>query len=348
MSALHDPQPMDAVPAPHPSQPSAPTEPSVTALDYINHQLELEKEAREILPYSFETCTYSMGPLRQPVYACPTHSPGAALCYSCSISCHPTCTLVELFTKRNIQCDCGTTRVPNVPCTLRSNATNEEPCKGNKYCHNYQGRFCACDKDYDINKETGTMYQCYLGDACNEDWFHDKCIVGLPPGFPAPSTFTHFICWLCVQKNPWLRNYAGTPGFLPAVIKRDLVSKEDYEKADALLAQPRILPEPSVLEPEIKPQPSSSEDINTPLSPAHQPSSPTSSRAPSILDMGERALSTMDRVKAIEGVMAYNHIKEKVKDFLAPFAKEGKEVGAEDVRRYFEKLRGDGWGGVNG
>ena len=49
----------------------------------------------------------------------------------------------------------------------------------------------------------------------------------------------------------------------------------------------------------------------------------------------------MDRVKAIEGVMAYNHIKDKVKDFLAPFARDGKEVGAEDVRKYFEMLRGD-------
>lgn len=40
---------------------------SVTAMDYINRQLELEKEARELMPYSFETCTYTMGPLRQPV-----------------------------------------------------------------------------------------------------------------------------------------------------------------------------------------------------------------------------------------------------------------------------------------
>lgn len=42
-------------------------EQSVTASEYIQRQLELEKQAREIMPYSFETCTYSMGPLRQPV-----------------------------------------------------------------------------------------------------------------------------------------------------------------------------------------------------------------------------------------------------------------------------------------
>ena len=64
--------------------------------------------------------------------------------------------------------------------------------------------------------------------------------------------------------------------------------------------------------------------------------------------MGERALSTMDRVKAIEGVMAYNHMKEKVREFLKPFAEGGGVVGAEDVRAYFEKLRGEGSGGGKG
>jgi len=61
----------------------------------------------------------------------------------------------------------------------------------------------------------------------------------------------------------------------------------------------------------------------------------------SLLERGEAALSNMDRVRAIEGVMAYNQLRDKVKDFLKPFAETGTEVGAEDVKRYFEKLRGD-------
>jgi E3 ubiquitin-protein ligase UBR7 len=61
----------------------------------------------------------------------------------------------------------------------------------------------------------------------------------------------------------------------------------------------------------------------------------------SLLDRGEAALNAMDRVRAIEGVMAYNHLKDKVKAFLQPFAESGKVVGAEDVRKYFEQLRGD-------
>lgn len=49
----------------------------------------------------------------------------------------------------------------------------------------------------------------------------------------------------------------------------------------------------------------------------------------------------MDRVRAIEGVMAYNHLKENLKTFLKPFAESGQPVGAEDVKAYFQKLRGD-------
>ena len=61
----------------------------------------------------------------------------------------------------------------------------------------------------------------------------------------------------------------------------------------------------------------------------------------SLLDRGEAALSNVDRVRAIEGVMVYNHLKDKVKAFLQPFAESGQLVGAEDIKAYFETLRGD-------
>ncbi|KAI5797449.1 hypothetical protein DFH27DRAFT_501918, partial [Peziza echinospora] len=462
---------------------------SVTAQEYIRRQLELEREAREVMPYSFETCTHPLGPLRQPVFACHTHSaPGkpAALCYSCSISCHGDCELVELFAKRDIVCDCGTSRIPAVPCSLRPGAASgDEPAKGNRYCHNYEGRFCACDSDYDVAKETGTMYQCLLGDACNEDWFHDACIVGekrveaedgdvdgdikmeadeeqasipaqaeggeeeeeedddedddRPPNFPAANTFEAFICWLCVAKHPWLRNYAGKPGFLPAVIKKDAIppppqakpepepnstddtkppldpssssdtstepttnsrkrkaspsggdDSGDTQMQDAkrvnvsppptststttstttppptittshttctlppptsphppttpislfLTHPPHLLPTPFCACPQhahpLLTSPHPEETYEPPLSPT-----PSSSNAPSILDMGERALNAIPRARAIDGVNAYIKMKEKVTEFLRPFAAEGREVGEEDVKEYFRRLRGD-------
>ena len=53
-------------------------------------------------------------------------------------------------------------------------------------------------------------------------------------------------------------------------------------------------------------------------------------------------------MRAIEGVMVYNHLKEKVKTFLQPFAESGQAVGAEDIKAYFEGLRGDEAGKMAG
>jgi len=46
-------------------------------------------------------------------------------------------------------------------------------------------------------------------------------------------------------------------------------------------------------------------------------------------------------LRNLEGVMAYNTLKAKVREFLQPFADEKRVVGADDVRKYFEELRGD-------
>lgn len=61
----------------------------------------------------------------------------------------------------------------------------------------------------------------------------------------------------------------------------------------------------------------------------------------SLLDRGERALSNMDRVKAIEGVMAFNNLKEKLTPFFKEFAESGKAISAEDIKAHFAKMRGD-------
>lgn len=39
----------------------------------------------------------------------------------------------------------------------------------------------------------------------------------LPPGFPAEDDFDHLLCYKCTTAFPWIKSYAGTPGFLPAV-----------------------------------------------------------------------------------------------------------------------------------
>lgn len=39
--------------------------------------------------------------------------------------------------------------------------------------------------------------------------------------------------------------------------------------------------------------------------------------------------------------MAYNHLKEQLKPFFQQFAESGEAIGAEDIKAYFAKLRGD-------
>jgi len=100
----------------------------------------------------------------------------------------------------------------------------------------------------------------------------------------------------------------------------------------------RLAPHPQLLEEEEVYEPPESSDGSEAAGAA---GSVHSAGSRSLLDRGEAALSNMDRVRAIEGVMAYNHLRDKVKDFLKPFAETGKVVGAEDIKKYFEKLRGD-------
>ncbi|OXV08470.1 hypothetical protein Egran_03768 [Elaphomyces granulatus] len=440
---------------------------SQTASEFIDSQLKLEADAREILPYSFDACTQPLGSLRQTLFSCltcnppPTNPNGdytpAAVCYSCSISCHGEHTLVELFRKRNFVCDCGTTRLPSTaPCTLRTDPEtgtkgihSQASTSANVYNHNFRNRFCGCGEEYDVLKEKGTMFQCLgLGSigtgGCGEDWWHPECLVGLPrglakakkeapeenddsapkeddedeiplpPGFPAEDGFDAFICYKCLDSNPWLKRYASTPGFLPPIHKDggltgpngsaapDVADGTDWEQTngskkrrlddnvegereskrmkedDASTSNginttdatskpkhasipsegprgsfslflkenfreylchcpdcyPNLVPHPQLREEE--------ESYEPPLSEAGDGANAGGSQGTgSLLERGEAALSNMDRVRAIEGVMVYNHLRDKVKEFLRPFAESGQAVGAEDIKAYFEKLRGD-------
>ena len=130
---------------------------------------------------------------------------------------------------------------------------SQTPAEGNTYNQNSQNRFCGCGEFYDAEEEKGTMFQC-LGltsekdGGCGEDWWHPECVVGLgrdwaraqaqiksgmsaeidgpndadadhplPPEFPDEDSFDTFICYKCVDVNPWIKQYAGTAGFLPPV-----------------------------------------------------------------------------------------------------------------------------------
>ena len=140
---------------------------------------------------------------------------------------------------------------------LKGPVHSQEAAEGNTYNQNFQNRFCGCGDLYDAHAEKGTMFQC-LGLAtekdggCGEDWWHPECVNGLgrgwakknkpeakqenavasageeeddtdvlPPGFPQEDDFETFMCYKCVETQPWIRRYAGSAGFLPPVYKQD-------------------------------------------------------------------------------------------------------------------------------
>lgn len=263
----------------------------------------------------------------------------------------------------------------------------------------------------------------------------------LPPGFPAEDDFEQLICFKCIDSTPWLKRYAGTPGFLPPVYRNGGIAKaaqtvqdqvssaetsksEDNSKKRKADDDEPVQEEPSAKrakeedaptqEPESSKLATINEEAPSPIpstnpvttnpTPATDSSKPKHASLPdsapeaslslfllenfhdrlcrcaecfpklapfpqlreeeetyepplsddgegghgagstgtgSLLERGEAALSNVDRVRAIEGAMIYNHLRDKVKDFLKPFAESGQAVSAEDIKGYFEKLRGD-------
>ena len=181
-------------------------------VEYINDQEALEKQAREQMPYDPNECTFAMGPLRQELYACLTCYRQTrqlnAVCYACSIRCHTSHDLVELFTKRSRTCDCGTSRVCG-PCLVRypqwskldaefqsenvsHRFTPDIPDSNNRYGHNFKGEFCHCNMPYNPLTDSN-MLQCIFGVKCDEDWYHEECIMGLRPGVVnrSPESVAH-------------------------------------------------------------------------------------------------------------------------------------------------------------
>lgn len=96
--------------------------------------------------------------------------------------------------------------------------------------------------------------------------------------------------------------------------------------------------------PLLKPHPQLLEEEDTyepPLSEGSQDDGGSTVGSGSIYDRGESALKNVDRVRAIEGVMAYNHLKDKLTPFFKQFAESGKAISAEDIKAHFAKMRGD-------
>ncbi|GAA6063129.1 hypothetical protein JCM10212_002332 [Sporobolomyces blumeae] len=206
------------------------------ASDVAAAQDALEAEARETLPFKFEECTYDLGYIRQPLYACLTCLNNGAVCAACSIACHADHELVELFNRRHFRCDCGTERLGAGSCCSISPRDDAPVNEENKYDANFHGQFCFCGQPYDPHTETDSMYQCLV---C-EDWVHHNCLFGTHSDDNAApldeDDFDMIICERCVRGNRGVRRiverYAGRDetGVLIITEKDEVVGRVSVAK----------------------------------------------------------------------------------------------------------------------
>jgi len=144
-----------------------------------------------------DKCTYHEGYISQPIYACGTCNKNTngetfGFCYGCSMSCHLHHEIYELFEKRNFRCDCATPKSVHA-CIL--NPKVEIVNNANQYNHNYEGLYCWCNQPYDHSSNV-VMIQCYL---C-QDWFHDTCILKDYPYKIPEEPDNDFVCKDCMLK----------------------------------------------------------------------------------------------------------------------------------------------------
>ncbi|EIM83733.1 uncharacterized protein STEHIDRAFT_170246 [Stereum hirsutum FP-91666 SS1] len=64
----------------------------------------------------------------------------------------------------------------------------------------------------------------------------------------------------------------------------------------------------------------------------------------SLEELGVRALSRIPRERALDGIRAFNDMRDSLVSFLRPFAQQGKIVAEDDIRGFFEEKR-QGQGG---
>ncbi|KAI8926977.1 hypothetical protein BC831DRAFT_497821 [Entophlyctis helioformis] len=330
---------------------------TLTAVEFLARQTQLEAAAAEALPDDFSVCSFSQGYVVQRVYSCRTCSLAAGR----PVGCHTTHHAVELFERRHFRCDCGTLRNASHRCELDSARTKADQTNAeNKYNHNFDGIFCVCNQVYDPDSETSAMFQCVM---C-QDWLHDRCI----PDLPDEDEFDEFICKACVAEYPFLAQY-DPDGTLGMFVRRDTNATDTaaavnangkralgVETADPAPVCPLASASGSTAKADATPRylfcredwrshlcrcdtclamySKSGIEYLVHKMKVYEPPKDESA-GDSLLDAGMKQLDRVDRVQAINGVHAYNRLKDRLMGFLRTFGETGKVVTKDDIDAFF-------------
>ncbi|EQC39148.1 hypothetical protein SDRG_03354 [Saprolegnia diclina VS20] len=288
-------------------------------------------------------CSYEHGYMRQFLHACLTCAPAgtaAGICLACSLTCHADHELVELYTKRHFRCDCGTSKFPNVPCTLYEgkDKTNGE----NAYGQNFGGLFCSCHRphpDPDWEGSDETMMQCIV---C-EDWYHEVHLFDEDGGATQepPASFDELICRDCMAKHGFLYKYidvaasetAMTPCRLPTTTPTTTSGPTFWQdgwrqrlcRCEACVRRYEDAKVAFLL------------DENDPLS-TYEANAKAAGE--DLITAGKKALvAKLSHTQQIEMAMGVAHMTSSLKDFLSDFAQSDRAVKAEDIHAFFETLQ---------
>lgn len=319
----------------------------LTAVEYIQQQQELYELAVETLPEDFSTCSFPEGHVKQRVYSCLTCASTEAgeyvgVCYSCFISCHTTHDVIELFERRAFQCDCGVKLKSS--CNLlnplkKDMVQNWEDLEANQYNDNFKGVFCKCRVQYDPESEESTMFQCFV---C-EDWVHQTCLSECPD----EAEFEDLICSRCVALTPFLLTYKRVEGvFHPAIEEPVDVETEPQCPLKAMSA--KVSHEATDLygldgwrdrlcrcdDCESMYRSRKLEFLVNPVK-THETTVDATSHD-SLLELGMQQLQRMDREQAMNGVIAYNSLKDSLMLYLQDFKDRHKVVTKQDIDDFFE------------
>lgn len=150
---------------------------------------------------------------RQALYSCITCVPDAkhnanlaiACCLACCLACHDSHEVIELYTKRNVRCDCGV-KSGSAACQLdlQKKINGSQPNEKNKYNQNFSGTYCICHRPYPDAEDSidDEMIQCIV---C-EDWYHSR---HLNSKIPDSCMYSEMICGTCMSSNEFLHDYIG-------------------------------------------------------------------------------------------------------------------------------------------
>uniref|UniRef100_A0AC35U1K7 UBR-type domain-containing protein n=1 Tax=Rhabditophanes sp. KR3021 TaxID=114890 RepID=A0AC35U1K7_9BILA len=150
-------------------------------------------------------CTYPEGyKARQLIFGCLTcrvnggKDEPAGICFGCSLNCHKDHDVIEMYTKRGFQCDCGNSKFGDFKCELYA---EKEPLNSrNKYGQNFEGKYCSCNQVYEGDV---AMIQCVV---C-EDWYHFEHLLDENVSPPDEDSFEEMACNTCTQKLDFIKYY---------------------------------------------------------------------------------------------------------------------------------------------